>query len=138
MILFANFFDFETARWSWSRSAHYFAGVSDVVNAQVAWAGENWTVRREVIVLAALSRILDEVEDATKVWTDATVSNNIIIRQLDDVAWNLAYFFAFWVVFDIALFEHERQTCPRFREVAVLESWHRRLSNWLVRFAENI
>lgn len=132
MILFANFFDFETAWWSWSRSAHNFTGVSDIVNAQVTWAGKYWTVGREVVTLCTLSWVLDEVEDATKVWTDAAVGNNVTGRQFDDVAWDLAYFFAFWVVFDIALFEHERQACPRFREIAVLERWYRRLSNWLV------
>ena len=132
MIFFANFFHFETAWWSWSWSAHNFAGVSDVVNAQVAWAGENWTVRCEVIALGALGWIFDEVEDATKVWTDAAVGDNIIIRQFDDVARDLANFLAFWVVFDITLFEHERQACPRFWEIAVFESRHWRLSNWLI------
>src|SRR5271163_3281422 len=57
------FLNGERPWWSWSWSADDFTTLSNVVDAQVARAGEHWTLRFEIVALEAFCWVFDEIED---------------------------------------------------------------------------
>lgn len=85
----------------------------------MARASKYRTLRFEVVTLGAFGRVLHEIENATKVRANAAVCDNITGRQFDDEAGDFADFFAFRVVFDIFLLEHEIYTRPFARKVRI-------------------
>src|SRR5258708_5776436 len=102
------------SRWTRRWTAHYLAPLGNVIDAQVARTGENWSIWFEVITFSAFRWIFDEIKNAAKVRANSAVGNNIPVGQFDDVTGNFPCFFAFRIVLKVALFEVKWQTSPSF------------------------
>jgi hypothetical protein len=95
----------------------------------VARAGKHWTSWLEVVTLSAFIWVFDEVEDATKVRTNAAVGNHIASGQFNNEARDFANFSLpsglysryFWL-------NMNGIACPRFGEIFVCKCRNRRLS----------
>ena len=98
----------------------------------MARASKYWTGGFEVVTLSAFIWVFDEVEDATKVWTNAAVGNHISRGQFNDETRDLANFSSLRVVLKVLLIEHEGKASPWIGKIFVCESRNWRLSQRLV------